>query len=81
MKITWYDHERLATEPANPTYPDGVDLDISGRARRSCGIDLPYPASRCGYYLIECEQCGGKVVVTTAGRADDPRSIRFACKI
>jgi hypothetical protein len=42
---------------------------------------LPYPAKRIGHYRIECELCGLRVACTTAGRPDDPRSIRIACKL
>ena len=32
-------------------------------------------------YLVECTICGMSVVLTTAGRPDDPKSIRMPCKM
>jgi hypothetical protein len=42
---------------------------------------LPYPAPRCGKYLINCETCGQTIMVTTAGRRDDPRTVKIACEL
>lgn len=80
LKVTWYDGGRWAQEQPDPRFPDGVDLDISNSGWPSCSTALPYPARRCGYYLIECSRCGYRGVCTTAGRADDPRSIKFNCR-
>lgn len=40
---------------------------------------LPYPARRCGQYVVKCDVCDQIIVVTTAGRPDDPRSLKMAC--
>lgn len=79
MKVTWIDSGREPRCAPNPAYPGGKDLDISG-GLRSCVTALPYPAKRCGYYVVECEKCGLSIACTTAGRADDPRSLRIPCK-
>lgn len=79
-KITWVDAGAEPKNPPNPKYPEGIDLDMSRGAERSCQIALPYPAKRIGYYAIECDQCGLTVAISTAGRPDDPRSARLACK-
>lgn len=81
MKVTWIDRWREPQEPPNPDYPNGIDLDLSQGAGTgfTCAVDLPYPARRIGFYLIDCEICGQKLVVTTAGRPDDPRSVKIAC--
>jgi hypothetical protein len=52
----------------NP-YPEGV----------SCKVDLPYPAPECGYFCIDCSECGLKVMVTAAGRPDDPLTVFIPC--
>jgi hypothetical protein len=52
----------------NP-YPEGV----------SCKVDLPYPAPECGYFYIDCDECGRKVMVTAAGRTDDPLTVFIPC--
>lgn len=83
FKIEWQDHGREPRNQPDPRYPTGVDIDFSTwcvDGWPSCKVDLPYPAKRCGAYLIECEGCGMTVVVTTAGRTDDPRSVKFGCR-
>lgn len=80
MKIEWIDAGREPRVAPNPEYPDGKDLDTSDGAAKSCFTELPYPARRCGTYIVECETCGLRVGVTTAGRPDDPRSLKVACK-
>lgn len=47
----------------------------------SCRVALPYPAKRCGAYVVTCRICGTRTGVTTAGRADDPRSLTVSCKL
>lgn len=44
-------------------------------------IDLPYPAERCGVYLVTCDKCGYSAAITTAGRVDDPRSVTIPCRM
>lgn len=77
--IRWVDREREPQQPADPAYPKGIDVDISDNAMLSCKADLPYPARRCGVYMVRCTICGVVVGLTTAGRADDPRSVKVAC--
>lgn len=79
MKIEWFDSGREPQCAPDPAYPKGKDLDISMGAP-SCVATLPYPAKRCGYFVVECAKCGMSVAVTTAGRPDDPRSLRMPCK-
>jgi hypothetical protein len=79
LKATWIDSGREPKSPPNPKFPDGVDIDLS-RGQRSCQVPLDYPAPRCGYHLVVCRTCKLRVVVTTAGRRDDPRSVKVACK-
>jgi hypothetical protein len=81
MKVMWFDEGFEPKRPPNPSYPNGVDVDCSGCAEATCTQPLPYPAERCGQYLVVCETCGKTIVMTTAGRPDDPRSVKVACKI
>lgn len=69
-----------ARHPPNPAFPEGMDVDLSQGSAATCSTNLPYPAKRCGFYVVTCEMCGLRVVVTTAGRPDDPRSLKVACK-
>jgi hypothetical protein len=79
LTVEWYDDHRKASAPADPNYPDGVDIDGSA-GKRSCWTNLPYPAPRIGYFIVSCDRCGWRGLITTAGRPDDPRSIRVPCK-
>jgi hypothetical protein len=80
MKIEWHDAGREPRVKPNPAYPEGIDVDMSEGAAKTCRTELPYPAKRIGSYTVECEKCGLRVGLTTAGRADDPRSVKLACK-
>lgn len=79
--VTWQDAGREPKVAPNPDYPNGVDVDASGGAELTCKVTLPYPAKRIGFYSVICQICGHTSVTTTAGRADDPRSVTVACKI
>lgn len=78
--LRWIDAQREPECPPNPAYPDGIEVDASEGAAITCIVALPYPAKRCGYHLVQCKLCGMKVACTTAGRPDDPRSIKVPCK-
>lgn len=77
--IQWIDDGREPKVAPNPDYPDGVDLDISKADEPSCFIKLAYPARRVGRYFIKCKTCGWTGIISTAGRPDDPRSVKVAC--
>lgn len=79
--IKWIDGKKSPQCAPNPAYPTGIDLDVSRGASKTCTVALPYPAKRIGAYRIECPVCGVSVGCTTAGRPDDPRSIKVACVI
>jgi hypothetical protein len=81
IKVKWIDGHRVARSRPNPQYPNGIDVDVSGGAFKTCITLLPYPALRCGFYSIKCDHCGLTGLITTAGRIDDPRSIKLACKL
>lgn len=80
MKITWLDSGREPTGKPNPAFPDGVDIDASRGEPIFCRTALPYPAPRCGAFEVRCPKCDASALVTTAGRLDDPRSLKLACK-
>jgi hypothetical protein len=79
-QIEWLDGYREPQAKPDPAFPDGKDLDVSEGRSPSCSTPLPYPAKRCGLYMVKCLDCGFTVAVTTAGRPDDPRSLKMACK-
>lgn len=80
FEIEWRDRGREPECPSNAAYPEGIDVDASLGAEPSCVAVLPYPAKRCGTYLVRCNICGFAAGCTTAGRPDDPRSIRLPCQ-
>jgi hypothetical protein len=82
IHVHWVDRGYEPKSPPNPDYPDGIDIDLTGgdRVTKSCKTALPYPAKRVGYYVATCGKCGLKTIITTAGRPDDPRSVRLPCK-
>jgi hypothetical protein len=81
LKVRWIDRGREPQCPPDPAFPNGVDLDgAKALGVPTCYTALPYPAKRCGLYYVECEACGCNAMITTAGRADDPRSVLMPCK-
>jgi hypothetical protein len=79
-KVVWQDAGREPKCAPNPAFPNGIDIDVSGGAERTCTVALEHPARRCGHYLVRCKVCGASVACTTAGRPDDPRSVKMKCK-
>lgn len=80
--VEWVDSGREPVSAPNPSYPNGIDVRTF-RTRPdgpTCTGTLPYPAARCGYYLVKCLTCDLVIAVTTAGRRDDPRSLQIACR-
>jgi len=78
--IKWIDSGREPKSKPNPNYPNGIDLVDHHPGQKHCKVELPYPAKRCGAYIVKCHKCGFTAVCTTAGRPDDPRSITLGCK-
>lgn len=79
--VTWNDSGREPRCPPDPRYPHGIEIRIGDQALPHCKVALPYPAKRCGQYLVRCRLCNLIVILTTAGRADDPRSAEIPCVI
>lgn len=80
FEIRFVSHNRAAKCQPNPDFPNGVEIDDSYGAPRTCIALLPYPAPCCGVMIARCRKCGLSVGATTAGRVDDPRAIKMACK-
>ncbi len=80
-QIEWHDSARSPKCAPNPRYPDGIDVDASHGAPATCEARLVHPAPRCGAWIVRCRVCGASAAVTTAGRPDDPRSLKLACKL
>lgn len=80
LKSTWIDRYREPQCKPNPAFPLGQDIDLTGGAEKFCSRTFSWPAKRCGYWYVECSECGTNALITTAGRPDDPRSVKIACK-
>jgi len=80
LKVDWIDRGFDPTQAPDPRFPNGVDIDFARPDERTCKTSLPYPARRCGYFHISCDMCGKQCLLTTAGRPDDPRSIKVPCQ-
>jgi hypothetical protein len=78
--ITWHDSGREPQGVPDPAFPQGCLVDLSHGAARTCDTPVPYPARRCGYYVVECQRCGFRGAMITAGRPDDPYAVRVACR-
>jgi len=79
LTVTWIDRGFEPRNPPDPKFPAGMDIDLTKGQRPCCTTALPYPAKRCGYYVIKCATCGNNSIITTAGRVDDPRSVKMPC--
>lgn len=79
LKVEWIDAHREPKQEPNPKYPNGVSIDVSRGAAKACEVALPYPAKRIGIYVVTCAECDFKGAFTTAGRPDDPISVKVAC--
>ncbi len=79
FKIEWVDGHREPVCVPDLRFPNGIDVDCS-RGQESCLATLPYPARRCGHFYIECKNCGTNCLITTAGRMDDPRTVKLPCQ-
>jgi hypothetical protein len=81
FEIFWIDRGREPQCKPDPQYPHGKDIPCGDpKAKKICMVTLPYPARRCGLWLVKCSICGYSALVTTAGRPDDPRSVKLPCK-
>ena len=77
--IRWLDAGREPQSAPDPAYPVGIDLDVTNGRTPACTVILPYPAKRCGHYEVICTECKFSAAITTAGRPDDPRSVKIPC--
>lgn len=81
LSVTFISHRRKAKCAPHPDYPNGIDIDMTKGAKVGCLADLPYPAKCCGILIVRCEKCGESAAITTAGRVDDPRTVKLACAL
>lgn len=63
----------------DPAYPKGIKIDCAPAGVATCRVTLPYPAPECGWFEVDCRLCGYQLLVTAAGRPDDPTAITVPC--
>lgn len=78
--VEFIDLEREPRHQFLREHMHGLDLDLSRGVEDVCVVPVPWPAERCGYWMIRCAFCGLSTMITAAGRVDDPRSVKLACK-
>ncbi len=57
--IEWHDSGREPQCPADPNFPNGIDIDGIDPGEPACKTDLPYPAERVGMFRVTCTVCRG----------------------
>jgi len=77
-KITFHASGRGKAQcPPDPDYPSGKIINVGKTP--NCVVKLPYPAPECGHFEVRCNTCSSSVVITAAGRPDDPISVTVPC--
>lgn len=80
LSVTFISHNRKPTCAPNPAYPNAMDIDLTKGAKVACLAELPYPAECCGVLIVRCAKCNESAAITTAGRIDDPRTVKMPCR-
>jgi hypothetical protein len=81
IDVTFLDSGREPQCKPDPSFPNGKPINMTtSPLQKSCTNNLPYPAPRCGAYVVTCTICGYRAVLTVAGRPDDPSMVTLPCK-
>lgn len=80
LTAKWIDRGREPQCAPDPDFPYGRFIDATHGQTPFCERALDCPTPRCGYWLVVCDRCKFSIVITTAGRPDDPCKIRVPCK-
>jgi len=78
--VQWTGTGRKAQHPPDRRFPHGVEIRTNSPGRPYCVVFPPYPAKEIGTWTISCQKCGLVIVVTAAGRPDDPNTVYLGCK-
>jgi hypothetical protein len=82
LEVEWVDFGREPRCKPDPDWPNGKPVNLmTDPDQKVCRADLPYPAPRCGLYVVKCKICGWSVGITTAGRPDDPPWVALPCRL
>lgn len=81
IDVMFLDSGREPQCKPDPKYPDGKPINLATDPMvKTCTMNLPFPAPRCGLYAIRCLECGFTAMLTVAGRPDDPNVVTMPCK-
>jgi hypothetical protein len=81
IDVVFLDSGREPQCKPDPNFPEGKLVNLAPHAlAKTCARNLPYPAPRCGSYIITCKKCGYRAAITVAGRPDDPNAIQMPCQ-
>lgn len=76
----WIGNGQKPTCSPDPDYPNGRSMDLTNDATPNCTVTLPhYPSDGRGVWVIGCFGCKLRIAITSAGRPDDPRTVKMAC--
>ena len=65
----------------DPNYPHGKPVSfVENVLQKTCTWNIPYPAPRCGSYVVTCKKCGYRAAMTVAGWPDDPNMVTMPCR-
>jgi hypothetical protein len=67
------------TQKPDPAYANGMDVDHSRGAKRTCTMAMPYPADGYVRWELSCPNCGQRAETSSTGRVDDPITFTIAC--
>lgn len=81
ITVQFLSNGRKAQCAPDPAHPEGIDIDLTDGEPVCCRAKLPYPAECCGVLVVRCRTCGYSAAITTAGRTDDPRTVKLPCKL
>ena len=81
IDVYFIDAGHRSDERPDPAFPTGRRVNIDGPLPTAlCCYNLPYPAPRCGTYVVECLECPVRHEIPVNGRSDDPYIITMPCK-
>jgi hypothetical protein len=63
----------------DPNFPNGMIAEARIPGLAHCYVKIPYPSPEIGWVHIRCKECDVTMLLTVAGRADDPVAAAVTC--
>jgi hypothetical protein len=67
------------TQKPDPAHVNGMRVDHSRGAKRTCTMAMPYPNPGYVRWELSCSKCGQRAETSGVGRPDDPITFTVAC--